>query len=137
MALPGGPVWRAFRDMARYVRGTDVENLDAGIHAFYAAFYVKLNEATEIQLKTGFDDAGVVWVNGARSEVLDGHRMDSRVFAVQARAGWNRVVAKVFNRAGATGLAIRLADAEGRPLCGATVSLWPTGVQDSLRKSND
>jgi len=117
--------WRACNDLGRYVRGTDVGNLDAGIHAFYAAVYLWTEKAIEIQLRTAFDDAGLVWVNATRSEVLDGHRLDSRSFRVRAKAGWNRVLAKVYNRGGATGLALRVTDAAGKPLAGAKVSLVP------------
>jgi len=115
--------WRACRGLGRYVRGTDIENLDAGIHAAYAAFYLFSEKPRDIVIKTAFDDAGIVWMNSVRSEVLDGHRLDSRKFSAQTKAGWNLVLIKVFNRAGATGFAIRLADADGKPLAGARISL--------------
>jgi len=118
--------WRSCRGLGRYIRGTDVENLDAGIHAAYAAFYLFLREQpTEILVKTAFDDAGIVWVDDERSGVLDGHRLDSRTFRVRAKAGWNRVMVKIFNRAGATGFALRIVGLDGKPPPGARISLKP------------
>ena len=125
IAACAGLRWRSCSNLGRYVRGTDVENLDAGIHAAYAAFYLFLKESTNIQVKTAFDDAGVVWVNRTRSDVLDGHRLDSRTFRVRGRAGWNRVMVKVFNRGGATGFALRIVGGDEKVPHGTRISLKP------------
>ncbi len=91
----------------------------------YALCEVTSPRSTEVQLRFGSSDDGLVMINGREVHRYEGNRgvhLDSDVVPIKLDAGSNRILVKVLNREGPWGFFIRFTDLEGNPLAGLNFS---------------
>ncbi len=82
----------------------------------YAATWVHAPEARSAQLAVGSDDGHRLWVNGAEVGLdpgCHGTGVDAFRYDVALEAGWNRVLAKVYDGGGGWGWLARFYEADG------------------------
>ncbi len=82
----------------------------------YAVVHVKSPAASDARLLVGSDDGVKVWLNGSavhRREANRALKPDEDVVPCRLEAGWNRLLFKVTQGGGLTGLSLRVTGADG------------------------
>ncbi|MFC1464388.1 MAG: DUF3857 domain-containing protein [Candidatus Brachytrichaceae bacterium NZ_4S206] len=125
--------WRPYPDVGRwgYVNFAAVMRPAENVCAFAETFVISEREQP-LTLWVGAGGAVRVWFNGAEVVRDDAYRngdFDRSVALVPARAGANRVLAKVCTASGSFGLYLRLGDAQGGPATGIRVD--PDGAREA------
>ena len=93
----------------------------------YALCWVHAEVAREVNLSIGSDDGVEAWLGGTRVHRLDrgrGVKVDEDRVEIRLRAGWNRLLIKVYQGKGGWGLAARIADRSGRPMTDLVYDPW-------------
>ena len=101
----------------------------AGMAAAGFVLYVAfgLLEERPARLLLGSDDGVEVWHDGRRVHRLDrgrGVKIDEDRVELTLRAGWNRLLFKVYQGKGGWGLAARLIHPDGRPFDDLAYDPW-------------
>lgn len=91
----------------------------------YAVVDVTSPVAQQVKMLLGTDNDAIIALNGAEIYRYEGPRglsYDTDTVEVALPAGTSRIVAKIYNRTGMWGIAMRFVDLEGKPLQGLTFS---------------
>ncbi len=115
--------WAPVVDLAQYCQPKDYATA-------YAACYVTLPEARDVQICLGSNDWAKLWVNGAL--VLNSHPangrpvlLDDDIVPIKMPAGASRILLKISNLAKSWGFCFRVTDTSGNPLKDTRFSLRP------------
>ncbi|MBC7286557.1 MAG: discoidin domain-containing protein, partial [Armatimonadetes bacterium] len=120
LGLPGcGTTW-TLRDFPPVAKLSEQELFGTIPNAaMYFAVYIMAPTPRRALLLVGSDDDVKVWVNGrlvhANSVARPVAADQDRAGPVELSGGWNLVLAKVVNRSGEWGFALRIVDESGRP----------------------
>jgi hypothetical protein len=101
--------------------------------AGYACAYVYSPTAQSVNLWLGSDNGIKVWVNGTNVWTMDstrGYTRDQDKVSINLNAGWNTLLLKISQYAGAWCFSAKVCDSSGNPITGITYSVVPptTGV---------
>ena len=107
----------------------------------YVATYLYAPEERQGELAMGADDGFRVWLNGAEVAVhagCQGVATDAYRFPITLQAGWNPLLVKVYDGAGAWGMVARIYEADGTtPMTDLEVSLTAESWSSSQLDSDD
>jgi hypothetical protein len=93
----------------------------------FALIHVRSPEDRPATLLLGSDDGVEAWLNGTRIHRLDrgrGMKLDEDRVDVELKAGWNRLLIKVYQGKGGWGLGARFVGRSGEPLADLAYEAW-------------
>jgi hypothetical protein len=93
----------------------------------FALIHARSPMERDATLLLGSDDGVEAWLNGASVHRLNrgrGVKLDEDRVEITLRAGWNRLLIKVYQGNGGWGLGARIADRSGQPMKDLTYDPW-------------